>query len=551
MANNRIKGITIEIDGNTVKLEDSLKDVNDSLSKSQKELKDVNKLLKLDPKNTELLKQKTDLLNKAIDDTDKKLQAEKKALEQLENSADNSKTIEQQKALKREIEATEQSLKAYKQELKDVPNNLTKLADATGKLSEKTKLLSTTAAAGLTAMAGMAVKAGAMADDLNTMAKQSGFSTEEIQKWQYASDRIDVSVDTIVAAGAKLTRNMASTSSSVTEAFEQLGVSVTDSTGKIRPTQEVFYDVIEALGKIPNETERDIVAMELFGKSANSLAGIVDDGGEALRNLGQEAVDAGLILSQDALDGANEFNDGLDKIKAQAQQTFYVVGAQIAETLLPIMEDLVKKIGEIVEWIASVDSDTIKLVGTILLVTASLSGVLKAISGVFGALNTINSFLPTLTKGITSITGATVSGVGTASGAISSLTAATGGWAVALLALIPIIYKVVEAISNMQDAEAKANHQQMLNKYQKKLQAGEEFYYNPDDYIGVYNGNGGFDYYAKSNSAPSHHLADWEDEYGTTNNYNFDVNVQNVNDLQTLIDMSNQAQLLNRMGGSN
>ena len=52
MATNRIKGITIEIEGNTTKLQTALGDVNKDLKTTQTNLRDVNKLLKLDPKNT-------------------------------------------------------------------------------------------------------------------------------------------------------------------------------------------------------------------------------------------------------------------------------------------------------------------------------------------------------------------------------------------------------------------------------------------------------------------------------------------------------------------
>lgn len=64
MATNRIKGITIEIDGNTTPLTKSLQSVDKSLKETQAQLNDVNKLLKLDPSNVDLLKQKHELLGK-------------------------------------------------------------------------------------------------------------------------------------------------------------------------------------------------------------------------------------------------------------------------------------------------------------------------------------------------------------------------------------------------------------------------------------------------------------------------------------------------------
>ena len=69
--------------------------------------------------------------------------------------------------------------------------------------------------------------------------------------------------------------------------------SIEDSTGKLRDRQEVFYEAIAALGKIADETERDIVAMNLFGKSAQELNPLIQGGAETLRQLGDEAERAG------------------------------------------------------------------------------------------------------------------------------------------------------------------------------------------------------------------------------------------------------------------
>ena len=66
---NRIKGITIELNGDATGLQDALKGVNGSLGNTQKALSDVTKLLKLDPKNTALVEQKQKLLADAVEQT--------------------------------------------------------------------------------------------------------------------------------------------------------------------------------------------------------------------------------------------------------------------------------------------------------------------------------------------------------------------------------------------------------------------------------------------------------------------------------------------------
>ena len=108
---DRIRGITIEINGNTTKLQDSLKNVNTTLKTTTSDLKDINKLLKLDPTNTELLKQKQQALAAAIKATEEKILQEKRALELMKESNATGKVTEEQKALEREIIDNQQSLK--------------------------------------------------------------------------------------------------------------------------------------------------------------------------------------------------------------------------------------------------------------------------------------------------------------------------------------------------------------------------------------------------------------------------------------------------------
>lgn len=396
---DRIKGITVQIGGDTTGLSKALKQTNSEINSTKSQLKDVERLLKLDPTNTELLAQKEKLLNQAVGETKTKLDALKDAEKQVQEQFKNGEVSEQQyMSLKREIEDTENQLKELESQatksnaaLSQIGATAEKVASGADKVASATRGLSTAASATLVGLGAMAVKSASAADDLNTLAKQSGFSTEQIQKWKYASDMVDVSVDTIVKSAGKMKKNMISTSSSVTDAWERLGISVRDDNNELRDSTEVFNETVAALGNVANETERDTLAMTLFGKSADELAGIIDDGGAALNQLGQEAEDAGVIMSQDALDSANEFNDALDRLKATAGGKFMAIGAEIANDLLPYLEKLADVISKVLDWFKNLDGTSKTVITTLLLVTASISPLASAISKV----STVVSFLST------------------------------------------------------------------------------------------------------------------------------------------------------------
>lgn len=114
---DRIKGITIELNGDTTKLKKALKDVDSELRQNQSRLKDIDNLLKLDPGNVTLLQQKYKLMGESIDDARSKLQTLNTAQEQMANAGKAG--TDEYDALQREIAETEQKIKSLTQEYKN------------------------------------------------------------------------------------------------------------------------------------------------------------------------------------------------------------------------------------------------------------------------------------------------------------------------------------------------------------------------------------------------------------------------------------------------
>lgn len=390
----RIKGITVEIGGDTTNLYKSLREVNDEIKETQKELKDVERLLKLDPTNVELLTQKQKLLAQAVEETAKKEETLEEAAKQANEQLKSGKIDEKQyNALKVELEGArkeaENARRAYAEfnpVLERVSETAKKVSDGLSTAAEKTRGLSTAAGIVAGSLVAATGKAAQYADDLLTLSQQSGFSTETLQRWEYASELVDVSVEDIISSARKLKKNMESNSADVVAAWDTLGISVKDASGQYKDAEVVFYDVLRGLSMIPNETERDIVAMQLFGKNADALAGIIDDGGDALRAYGDEAAALGLVLDEKALQGADDFSDGLYKLKIQAEKTFINMGSNLAEQLLPQLEKLVGKLGDVFEWIANLDGDRVLRI-------LKIAGIIAVVSPLLTMLSEIVNFI--------------------------------------------------------------------------------------------------------------------------------------------------------------
>jgi len=354
MSKTYLKGITLEINGKTDKLANALEDVIKKSKDIETELKEVNKLLKFDPKNSELLAQKQKLLGDAISTNKEKLDVLKKAESQARDEFAKGKISEEQyRALQREITETEQKLKGLETQARKANGVLTE-KQALNNLKDMGKAAAVVTGAFVAGTVGSAIAAGEFADEINTLAKQTGLSVEEIQKFKYASDRIDVSLETLTGSMAKLTRNMNSArdgNKATSDAFDALGISVVDSNGKLRDNNDVFQEAIKALGEVENATERDALAMSIFGKSAQDLNPLILGGAEALKTMGDEAKAAGLIMSQDTLDKANQFSDGMDELKAVSQGIFLNIGVEATQFLLPALTDLLTFLKELPIWI--------------------------------------------------------------------------------------------------------------------------------------------------------------------------------------------------------
>lgn len=184
------------------------------------------------------------------------------------------------------------------------------------------------------AVVSLTTDAAAFGDEMATLSATIGVSTERLQEFEYMSGLIDVDLGAISGALAKTTKAMASGS----DAFDTLGVSIRDANGELRDNEDVFFDAIDALGKIENETERDALAMQIFGKSAQELNPLIEAGSDRLRELAQEAHDAGYVLSDETVSALAAGQDELDRFAKASEAAKNAVGAQ----LIPSLANLAK-----------------------------------------------------------------------------------------------------------------------------------------------------------------------------------------------------------------
>lgn len=270
------------------------------------------------------------------------------------------------------------------------------------------------------ALIAMTKESAAFADNIITLSMQTGQTTDQLQEFSYATELIDVSVDTLQGSLTKLTNNMQDTINGTGNAkasFEALGISVTDADGNMRSANDVFYETIDALGDVKNETERDAMAMDIFGRSAQDLNPLIIQGSETLKAYAQEAHNVGYVLDDEALSALGAVDDAYQRLQKSQEGAKNQLSAEFAPYLTEFYEKITKLIkdggqalkdsgivdsfGMLLETVGDIIAPTDQLSSdTVPKLTEALRPLAEIMAGIADTIDFISGAVTVLTTGI-------------------------------------------------------------------------------------------------------------------------------------------------------
>lgn len=367
--------------GGTVKLtgeseyQKALKEISGNLKLLNSEMKFTTSLYDKNDKSVESLASQNEVLNRKIAEQENKVKVLKDALAQAKNeTGENSATTNKWQIKLNEAQAELNKLN------RDVQNNEKAMQEATNTTNDESKavkdfgeeaeksgekaltmgdiikanLISDAIKSGLKALAnGIKSIGSAMtdsisagteyADNILTLSTQTGLSTDTLQKYTAVSELADVSIETFTSSLAKTTKAMSEAkdgSSKYVEAYEQLGIKVTDANGNLRDNEDVYWETVDALKGISNETERDALAMELFGKKAQDLNPIVSMGSSGFKDLEEKASDMGAVLSGKGLEALGSLDDQMQIFQSTMGSTKNILASAFAPALTTAMSGI-------------------------------------------------------------------------------------------------------------------------------------------------------------------------------------------------------------------
>lgn len=274
------------------------------------------------------------------------------------------------------------------------------------------------------------------ADDLLTLSTQTSLTTDQLQEFEYASELVDVSTDTLRGSLVKLTNNMqtaATGTGTAAEAFKKLHVRVSDSSGKLKDNYDVFLKTIDALSKMKNETERDALAMDIFGRSATDLNPLIEAGSGRLKELAEQAHEVGYVVDNETLQSFGELDDAMQKLDKQGD----AVKRSFAEALLPIITAFAEAVSKIPTPVLTAVISITSIATVVLLVVKAIKdlqgpvGTVKSmVSGVMSFMDPLYIKIMLIVAGITALVAVIAVLIGKGNqinSAMSSITSATTG----------------------------------------------------------------------------------------------------------------------------
>jgi len=176
-------------------------------------------------------------------------------------------------------------------------------------------------------------------DELAKSSARLGLTVNELQSLEFAAGQTGVSSQELSKGLERFSRSIGETANGVgiaKRSFEDLGISVTNSAGQIKPTRELLGEVSNRLKDVEDPAERVRIAFDLFGRSGTKLINTLKGGNTQLTELQGKFNAVTIELSGEQAAAVEAANDGFDTLG----RTFSSIGQQITATVLPPLQAL-------------------------------------------------------------------------------------------------------------------------------------------------------------------------------------------------------------------
>lgn len=221
------------------------------------------------------------------------------------------------------------------------------------------------------------------ADSMSKLSERTGIAAPTLDKFRQVANLTDTSIESLERAFPALTKNMDMAAQKAKgpafEAFQRLGVSITDSSGNLRDADAVMLDIADRFNGMSDGAEKAALASTIFGTRIGSeLIPLLNSGGDAVRNMST-------AMTQEFADRAAAFNDRVTKMGEKLRE----LGMRLTESLLPVLESLLGILEQLGAAYSALPQPIQGLVASVVALAgawALLGPIIKPLIAVFGLL---------------------------------------------------------------------------------------------------------------------------------------------------------------------
>jgi hypothetical protein len=308
------------------------------------------------------------------------------------------------------------------------------------------------------------------ADAMSKLSQRTGVAAPVLDKFRKVADLNDTSIESLGKGFGILAKNMNDANNKGTgpaaEAFAALNVQLTDSSGKLRDTDQVMLELGDKFRQMEDGTQKAALASQIFGQRlGQEMIPMLNAGGDAVRNMST-------AMTQEFADKAAAFNDRLTEMTEKLGE----LGLKLTEALLPFLDQLVDGIVVLAEKFQQLDQGTQRLIlvlGGISAAALVFAPIISAVGSLIGLLGGLVPIITTITTALLSLGAAAVATLG-----LGGL--ALGGLIIAAIALIyrfrNEIFSAIKAIIGALQSLGKAFYSFFIEPTVKRVQMIMQFF---------------------------------------------------------------------------
>ena len=162
----------------------------------------------------------------------------------------------------------------------------------------------------------------ALADNIGKTADSIGVSTKFLQQYQFAAQQSGIETEQFNKALRFFSKGVGEAAQGTglaMRAFEEMGLSIKDSSGQTKKSEDLFKEFFVTLESIQEPFERNALLAQVFGaKVGITMANLIKGGAVAMEDLAESASG---VIDEETIRNAEAFNDTMNRLKRQILNT--------------------------------------------------------------------------------------------------------------------------------------------------------------------------------------------------------------------------------------